>query len=266
MALRPPLSVFTPLSRHFWANMQKPNKPMKPKLTLSLLSLLFAGGLHAQTVDWGTSVALNSNGPGGATTTQSFLSDGSDMPASMTWDLGYFSGGFVPNQTNFSMWNDNWVSLQTAFLQPSPDFNLSGHINDVGAAAANQQGYIWAYSDRAAMGVAGTEALLVTASDWIMPTVPNQITFDIADFTGSPDDDNMTVVWGRVDRIIEGAGGVLQGGGIITDPQADSNSPDYSAVTFEVQTATWATPVPEPSSALVALLGIFGLFGRRKRG
>jgi hypothetical protein len=237
---------------------------MKPTLTLlAVVAMLAPASIHAQTVAWGTSVNANLDG-------MSTLRTSTGASSNLTWAIGYFKDvtpgvPYVPTASNYSTWNLNWISVDTTTAFPAPDLNISGIKPDVGGAAAGRLGYMWAYSDINAMGTPGAEAFLATESDWTFPSSPNTATWDIADNTLSAADNNMTVIWGRVDRLADAAGGVLTGGGIITNMLADSNSPNFDTVTFEVQSATWAAPVPEPSSLLAGGLALLGLFGRRKR-
>jgi hypothetical protein len=234
---------------------------MKTKNLLLGFLLLTSYSLKAQTITWGTSVGNNTNSLSAAV-----LSDGTQMASAVTWDLGYFGNAFVPTATNFTQWSSNWVSVQTLTLTPNPTGYVNGQATNIGSPAAGAQGYIWAYSDINGMGNPGTEALLVTANDWVMPGALGFTTFDIADSPFDTADDNMTVVWGRVDRKLSALGGVMQGGGLFTSLPADSASPGYNTVTFEVQTATWAPPpVPEPSSLLLAGLAGLAMVNRRTR-
>jgi hypothetical protein len=75
---------------------------------------------------------------------------------------------------------------------------------------------------------------------------------------------NFTVIWGQVDRRIDviDADAVLRGGGLITAPLSDSSQPGVFQADWEAQFATWE--IPEPSSALLALIGSLGLLRRRR--
>jgi hypothetical protein len=245
------------------------------KLTSILLvaaAILAPASLQAQTVAWGTSVSINTDGSGTLR-----LSNGTQMPTNLTWAIGYFGDvtpgvPYVPTASNYSTWNLNWISIATGTPFPvttnpvNTDQNVSVNTTNVGTAAAGKLGYMWAYSDINAMGVPGTEAFLATETDWIFPSIPNSTVWDIADNLLSSADNNMNVIWGRVDRVADAAGGLLQGGGTFSSLLPDSNSPNFDAVTFEVQSATWpALPVPEPSSTLLAALSGILLLGRRNR-
>jgi hypothetical protein len=135
---------------------------------------------------------------------------------------------------------------------------------DVGPTAAGRQIYTFAWNDLNLIGTPLGEALLYREDGLFLPSTPNQVTFDIADNQLDPADDNFTVIWGQVDRRIDviDADAVLRGGGLITAPLSDSSQPGVFQADWEAQFATWE--IPEPSSALLALIGSLGLLRRRR--
>lgn len=233
-----------------------------PTLFLALLSLLltlsFLGTAKSQTVDWGTSYSV---------TPLSYTSSGSVDNQTLTWQLGWFTDGFTPDETNYLSWEANWNSVATAYhVEDGGLWAVSGHVDNVGVAAGGKQEYIFAFNDMGLLGTPTGEAFLARQDGTFFPTGPNANVFDIADFMGNTNDDSLTVVWGRVDRDMYATGGIVTGGGEFSSLVPDSNSqpPDQLNGTFEVQSGTWA-PVPEPSSAL--LMGAMGLLimVRRRR-
>ena len=215
-------------------------------LFLTGILIMTSQSVSAQTINWGgTSFSFNN---------LSYLSDGSAMPATFNWQVGTFTGGFVPTLSNASSWSSNWVSFGSDTTDPSFPYTWGG-IGSVSSAATNGlQGYIWGYNNVSLMGQTGGEALLVTSASWVTPT--------FGSITPSPDwaiGNATTAVVGRIDTNINGAGGVIQGAGTYTSPVSDS-----TASTFEVQSASFGTsPVPEPSAAL--LLGVVGMMARLRR-
>ncbi len=215
-------------------------------LLLGCALALAAQSADAQTINWGgTSFSVNN---------LSYLSDGSAMPGSFNWQVGAFTGGFVPDANNAANWASNWVSFGSDNTDTAFPYTWGG-IGSVSSATTNNlQGYIWGYNNLSLMGQTGGEALLVTNPIWLTPTFGSN--------NPSPDwaiNNSSLTVFGRVDTNIDAAGGISQGGGIISGPVADS-----TASTFEVQSATWNTSaVPEPSSAM--LLAAVGLVARLRR-
>jgi len=237
-------------------------------LVLAFGLAVFAPKISAQTVAWGTSVSFNP---------LAFNSDGSVDNSGNLWTLGYFNTGFTPDATNWSQWASNWhaVSSPTSETNPLPPYNQVNyprHRDEGGLwavsvntysvpdpVAAAKQMYVFAYNDLTKLGTPAGEALLYR-QDGLKFTgeAAGQATFDIADNpldngqTGN--DDTFTVIWGRVDRKMYDAGGVLTGGGVIHNlvPDSIAQPPDQLNGTFEAQFATW---VPEPASALLVAFG-----------
>lgn len=208
--------------------------------------------VQAQTVDWGTDATLTGNA--------ARLSDGSAMTNAVTWSLGYFANGFVPDATNYLGWAANYVSVGTTAWQDDGTgiWSVPGHVDDVGAAAAGNQVYTFAFNNLSLLGTSSGEALLYRLDGQTFPTIPNFINAQLPDNPFDPNDDAFSVIWGTVDRNIYGAGGLIVGGGLVTSAGADSVAGEFTA-----QTATWAA-VPEPATGLLGALGCLALF-RRKR-
>lgn len=256
---------------------------MRPGLLslLALLTLAAAPRADAQTVAWGTSVSFNPI---------AFNSDGSLDNSVNQWSIGYFADGFVPDATNYLDWGVNYTPVSSLVPEEDPLAPGSGNLvnypyhrsesglwsvsvntYDVGPAAGGKQIYMFAYNDLSLIGTPEGEALLYREDGLLLPSVPNQITFDIADNPRDPVDDNFTVIWGRVDRDTINAGGILRGGGIITaledaDSATGSGNGGFDELfsPYEAQFATW--PIPEPSVALLGCIGWLLLLRRRRPG
>lgn len=240
-------------------------KNKKRNIILASLAGLMLTSAHAQTVAWGTSVSENP---------LSFTSDGAVDNAVLDWELGWFSDGYTPTAANWSTWAANWnpVNYESggslgdrAHMNYDGLWTVSVNTSDVGAAAAGKQVYMFAHNDVSLFGTADGEALLFREDGLLFPTIPNQITFDIADNPLDTNDDAFTVIWGRIDREMYNIGGVLEGAGVFGVKVADSAATPYDSVngTFEAQSGTWAV-IPEASTSLLGLLGAASLL-RRKR-
>lgn len=258
-------------------------------LAFASLGLVASPLAQGQTVAWGSSVSFNPI---------AFNSDGTVDNQANLWMLGYFDDGFIPDATNYADWVANWnpVSSLTPeedpldpgsgtlvnypehhfFDDPDPDgfdfWSVSVNTYNVGPEAGGKQAYIFAYNDANLIGTPDGEALLFREDGLLLPTVPNQVTFDIANNPLDTADDDFTVIWGRVDRDTVNLGGIVRGGGIITalegtvdgDSATGGASGDFITLfsTYEAQFATW--PIPEPSTALLAALGLLAMFRRRR--
>ena len=239
---------------------------MNTKISALAAAFLLGVGLSsslAQTVAWGTSVSENP---------LAYTSNGNVDNGALTWELGWFTDGFIPDATNYSQWIANWNPVDAATHQNfgtvgSPLWSVSANAEDVGEAATSKQEWIFAYNDPGKFGTDEGEALLFREVGLTFPALLGQNTFDIANNPLDPADDTFEVVWGRVDREMYNVGGVLKGGGLYGSEVADSNAQpaDQLNGTFEAQSGTWAA-VPEPSSAgLLGLLGTAALLRRRRR-
>lgn len=250
---------------------------------LAGLAGLLSAAPHAygQTVAWGGSVSVNP---------LSFDSKGNQDINTMVWELGWFNDGFIPDATNFNTWASNWNSVDVgAFLDYGGLFAANEIVDNPGAAAVGKVMYTFVHNGGSAdtsvwgplMGTPDGEALLYTAGLTFLPVPAPTVSFNIADNPlDAADDDTFQVIWGRVDRnmyldaLWGGSntpaspappnGGVIQGGGIITNPIADSQATPYDDLNglFENQTATW--PIPEPSAALLGAIGTLLLLRRRR--
>lgn len=216
-------------------------------------SLLIATPLlQAQTTAWGSSIVGNPLG---------YYSDGSVISDTAPVQLGWFTNGFTPTAGNMSQWATNWNPVATASHQDLGGyFGVSAEYSSSSenAPEMTKQAYVFAFNDLSLLGQPGFEALLYREDGYVFPTVPNADTFDIADNIGDTKDDGFTVIWGRLDRDISNPGGVLAGGGEFSNLLADA-----TGLQWEFQLGGIAA-VPEPSSALLGLVGIVAFMRRRR--
>lgn len=200
---------------------------------------------QAQSVLWGTTPTNPSS---------LLLSNGSSQPLDFTWQLGWFDDGFTPSASNYLDWSDSWNAVDTENLTLDSGFTyIDGNANPLPASSYGKQAYVFAFNDIGLIGAAGGEALLYRRDGLTFPSdpfglPPNLLIENVA----GTQDDNFTVIWGRVDRDLSSGAGVITGGGIFT-----------GTGNFEAQTAAF---VPEPTSALLGLLGsALALVRRRKK-
>ncbi|MGL5018516.1 MAG: hypothetical protein ACRDBP_10300 [Luteolibacter sp.] len=255
-----------------------------PLLAVALLSSLATTKLVAQTVAWGGSASFNP---------LSFDSKGNQDINAHIWELGWFDDGFTPTGENATSWATNWNSVDVgAFLEyASPGepslFAANEIVDNPGAVGKVMYTFVHngASSDPAVwgplMGTPDGEALIYTRGLTFLPVPAPTVSFNIADNPLDVSDDNdFTVVWGRVDRNMyldslwggvnppaspaPANGGVIRGGGIITNLIPDSQATPFDQLNglFENQTATWL--IPEPSIAMLGGLGTLLLLRRRR--
>lgn len=143
---------------------------MTLRLTCLLLSLgwLAATGVRAERLYW-YSVA----GSGNET------SAGLPMDAGFNFELGVFSGSFVPSLTNKAEWAANWVPAQrvsyhTADQQFAGLFTV---VDNVAPFTVGKAAYVWGFQG----GVTSSEWILFRKSTWTWPKQeadpPNPIIF-----------------------------------------------------------------------------------------
>ena len=221
------------------------------------LSFLLISPLCAQSAGWGTGSSY------GETRYMSYLSDGTADTGQINWNLGYFNDGFTATADNWAQWSTNFNTVDTAVNQDDVTlgnrWGVSSNYTPVADAAVGQQVWVFAYNDLSLFGTDSGEALLY--SDGQLFPGANTISVDIFD-DDDTNDDNASVVWGRVDRAYSAEGGLLEGDGVFSNPLADSTS--VAGGTFETQLGTWES-IPEPSTSLLAALGGISLLARRRR-
>ncbi len=124
-------------------------------------------------------------------------SDGAPLDDSFIFELGTFTGNFLPTLTNTSEWLAHWAPApnssdseysgattyysteQVPFLGGGPANAFQGFValntND-DAFAPGLQGYFWGFDERE--GVAAAEWVLLSNTAWVIPTVmPGEIEF-----------------------------------------------------------------------------------------
>ncbi|CAN5373920.1 hypothetical protein BH23VER1_BH23VER1_18340 [soil metagenome] len=221
-------------------------------------SFLVVAAVTATTAD--ASQTINFGSTLNATNHQS---DGSDMDATFTFELGVF-GSFVPDEGNIDLWSANWTALldsdgdpAAALYDPSPLFEGSSiRINNFEGSAQivdnlsdpstpyqpSTQAYIWGFTGREA-GV-DCEWILLSNAAWQLPAVSD-------DGMPSP----FTLDWAVSD---EGTFAIL---GAVNPSYATTGDPAHMQSALVRPQALLA---PEPSTLLLVLLGLAAL-GRRRR-
>jgi hypothetical protein len=167
---------------------------MKKYLTLLavlLLSLAPSATTHARGISWSSGVGDNFLMADGVTL----------MDSTFTFELGGFLTGFTPDQSNFSLWQSNWVVFDSAVNNDgwNPDFGISNYASTANAIAAGgsnitssdtgnpftvgQQAYIWTYNSKTTGPT--TQWSLIKNSAWTYPVAdplnPNPVEWTLAD-------------------------------------------------------------------------------------
>ena len=221
------------------------------------LSFLLISPILAQSAGWGTGNSYD------ADRYMSYLSDGTADTGQVNWNLGYFNSGFTATSSNWNQWASNFTVVDTAVNQDDVAlgnrWGVSSNYTPVANEAVGQQVWVFAYNDLSLFGTSSGEALLY--SDGQLFPGSNTISSDIFDDSDSRDD-NASVVWGRIDRAYDAAGGVFEGDGVFTNALADSTG--VTNGTFEAQLGSWQA-IPEPSTSILAAFGGVALLARRKR-
>ncbi|MEO0016983.1 MAG: hypothetical protein RLZZ522_266 [Verrucomicrobiota bacterium] len=229
--------------------------------TLNRYLILLLGGLgltagfcNAQTLNWGSPMFSDL-----------VDSKGDVLDDTFVFELGAFVNSFTPDATNTAAWLDNWQTFDAADYNgvetPVDDgiygyFTAASAMNSSGTGPASAPGaisfegldaYIWVRNSNTP-GV-GTEWSLSRAGGWQFPSVDPDccggdlpLEWSLSDLTPS-----YVPVWGTQNGV--------KGGGEITDTG-----------TYTLQTATFVPiVVPEPSSSILALLGVIIALIHRRR-
>lgn len=246
---------------------------------LTILSSLFcAGGLvHGGTIVWGGSVGdINID------------SEALPLTSTMTFQLGVFTnredgGAFDPQVESFDLWESHWVAfdqsvyseivqngqttefgLYTGGATLLTDFTSSSErlpaISPKPTFEAGAQAYVWGFNDQS-VGL-NTEWLLVTNDsndgnsddDWLIPS-PS---------THSPDTNQFRIA-GATHAVVGSLGTYRSDSNdsdLIVGQGFAKNPPDKP---FSIQTYALFPAVPEPSSALLFMLGLSSVVLRRRR-
>ena len=123
---------------------------------LLLLAVVTAGTVKAETINW-YSTANRTN----------HTSAGTVMDSGFQFQLGVFTGGFIPTAANVSQWSAFWVSAQSAsYNETTKSYNST--LNFTGNAvpfSAGAKAYVWGRRT----GAASDEWILFRKSDWNWP-------------------------------------------------------------------------------------------------
>lgn len=257
--------------------MKSPSVSYKFALS-SLVTVLSVSSAIAQSVNWGGSGSVN---------VLSYDSYGVEDVGRHIWELGWFADGYTPTVDNPTTWATNWNSVDVGSHRLFGDGTYNTNEVVLNPGAVGKQIYMFVHNgtvDKAVwgplMGTPAGEALLFTQGQTFLPVPAPAITLDIADNPLDTEDDNFTVIWGRVDRNmyldslwggglptaspLPPDGGIIRGGGVISNLIPDSQATPYDDLNglFENQTATWL--IPEPSIAMLGGLGTLLLLRRRR--
>ncbi|RYD23531.1 MAG: hypothetical protein EOP88_03825 [Verrucomicrobiaceae bacterium] len=92
---------------------------------------------------------------------------GASMDGSFRFELGVFTGGFVPTSANTSQWAANWVSAKRAVYNETNRLFTAEHTVTSNAApfTTGALAYVWGFG-----GTRGDEWILFRATTWLWPT------------------------------------------------------------------------------------------------
>lgn len=227
---------------------------MKTKTALlglvAVAALLPGTALANTTVFWGgPAEGLHIDSDGNETETPAF-----------TFQIGAFDSGFNPGVAPFESWAANWnVFDQASYDTENNFFDSIAHMDNAGASdGVNADGfdfrgsklYIWVYNSNVvdAGSALSLQWALISGASWNLPAITNENHALPLEFRLG----NADQAWiGAVDP--DGSGPVIGSLG-----HTNSNGP------FDLQTHN-LNVVPEPSAALLGLLGLGGLMVRRNR-
>ena len=241
---------------------------MKSPLVLIFLSSQVAVFSQQHQIDWGTS----------AVTDKVITSDGSPISlADFTIELGGFGGGFVPTAANTDEWVANWQVFD-AVTDPDTDTSGAGGTSadnfESGPATTDARfvGTGFLQADQTSSSEDSNKAdtfgpdqqayVFIRNSDvtdenaeWLLYTSETGDVWEFPAVTGGQPDTPDTWFLSEADNAIFGAvNGTIEGGGLHDDTSTD----------FILRTNTFPAFVPEPSSALLLLLGALPFLRRRR--
>lgn len=204
-------------------------------LSIAAAALFAPSMLMAQTLNWAS--PFNSS---------IVDSEGATLDSSFTFELGVFNPSFTPLESNVDQWASNWLALDQADYDPALGYFTASlflqGVPDYATLYAERQAYLWVRNSNSA--IAGSEWFLASAPSWVLPPLD-------PDCCGN----DLPVEWSVSDLGSDvpeyGSQNGVEGPGVIVN-----------SGTFTLQTATF---IPEPSSALLIGLAVFGLVGRRRR-
>ena len=126
---------------------------------LCSVTWLAGAACRAETIKWFS--------PAGAVNLTSF---GGPMNAAFNFELGVFSGSFVPTAANVAQWATNWVPAQRLTYNV-PNMRFDGQftvVNNTAPFTVGKAAYVWGFQT----GVASSEWILFRNPDWTWPA-PN---------------------------------------------------------------------------------------------
>jgi len=192
-----------------------------------------------------------------------FQSNGQPLDASFFFEIGVFTPGFTPTTANMPQWEANWLVFDRAFDPDANGWNATDqffvgtadHTPGGGSTSPdadplsvfpqNSTAYLWVYNSKA----------ITSASEWALVTDGTN-TGDVANDWLFPDPANTAgfYEWWLADAndvIFGGVNGAEGAGDFTVTPPA-----------FSLQ--THASPVPEPSAALLMLIAAWSFAVRRE--
>lgn len=233
--------------------------PFPHRQRLMKLPALFAALLLsalpavARTIDWGNAVADTLVDSAGLSLDDSF-----------TFELGTF-GGFTPTASNIADWASHWKVFDRAEAPAGSGWNSTfSFFNSTATLLADGQSsespplppYTFLAGEQAFIWVYNVLDIDPAQTQWAL------VTNDSSD-SNAADDWLMPVPGGKTDLPLEwrlsGASAVVFGG--LHDQQGPGDYTSNPGV-FDLQTAA----VPEPSGAVLLLLGAGFLLRRRRQG
>ena len=126
---------------------------------LCVVSWLAGLASHAETIKWFSPAAATN-----------LTGTGVPMSAAFNFELGVFSGTFVPTASNVAQWSANWVPAQRVSYN-GPNKRFDGQftvVNNTAPFTVGKAAYVWGFQT----GAAASEWILFRNSDWTWPA-PN---------------------------------------------------------------------------------------------
>jgi hypothetical protein len=119
------------------------------------------------------------------------------MDAGYTFELGVFSGGFVPTRANISEWRTRWVAADTAAYEVTNQRFAGAHTVSHNAAPflAGTSAWIFGHRDTAV----GSEWILFRNTSWLWPAASSGPPFPDEDSGWNVKDANQ-VVFGQLNQ------------------------------------------------------------------
>ncbi len=214
---------------------------MKKGISFAFISgfVLNGGAFGAVTINWGSFLADEFS-----------LVDNAGVPISsppFQFEFGYFSGGQPTGIP--STWRSQWQILDVStYNQPLGFFSSSVVVS---GSALGQQAMVWIHNGNVTGGVDGDWAI-ITSNDWVIPPEEESHRNPVLDFRLSRESDDPDQNFFVADEVIWGQLEDEEGGGENTE-----DKPGESILQTYI--------VPEPSGALLIIVGALLGVGRRKR-